>query len=414
MVGTGEYVTGFVDGKGSDSDKSTGVLALVCLDLKSRGKIGRLGMVGTNGKKLPALRQHMQRVLGDVYEGVDPSVIETWPADGVVARSAYKDAAAAFQPGDLAIIFTPDDTHYEIAMACIERGMHVMITKPPVKTLQQHLELVEAAKKHNVLCVAELHKRFDPIYLDARDRIRNLGPFSYYWSYMSQPKHQLETFKAWAGKSSDISYYLNSHHIDYHEWCLHGKARPVRVTAHCSTGVAKKMLDGVETEDTITIVVDWQNFEDGSVGHGVYTSSWVAPKADVHSQQRWFYMGQKGEVTVDQAHRGYTIAQDGTPFASVNPMFWKPTPSDGKFAGQRTYGYISFEVFCDAVAEVNSGRKKVADFDGVLPTIGTIVGTTAILEAGRRSLDEGGKPYELLYKGDDPFEVPVGMRPAKM
>ena len=26
----------------------------------------------------------------------------------------------------------------------------------------------------------------------------------------------LDTFKAWAGKSSDISYYLNSHHIDFH------------------------------------------------------------------------------------------------------------------------------------------------------------------------------------------------------
>merc|ERR1719210_647353 len=103
-----------------------------------------------------------------------------------------------------------------------------MITKPPVKTLKQHLDLVAAAKRKNVLCVAELHKRFDPIYMDARDRIRNLGPFS---------------------------YYFNSHHIDYHEWCMHGKARPVRVTAHGSTGVANVKL-GVETEDTITIVVD--------------------------------------------------------------------------------------------------------------------------------------------------------------
>eukprot|EP00405_Crypthecodinium_cohnii_P041538 CAMPEP_0206563814 /NCGR_PEP_ID=MMETSP0325_2-20121206/23076_1 /ASSEMBLY_ACC=CAM_ASM_000347 /TAXON_ID=2866 /ORGANISM="Crypthecodinium cohnii, Strain Seligo" /LENGTH=505 /DNA_ID=CAMNT_0054066303 /DNA_START=136 /DNA_END=1651 /DNA_ORIENTATION=+ len=411
MVGTGEYVTGFVGGKGVDSDKKCGVLALVCLDLRNRGKIGRLGMVGTNGQKLPALREHMQKALGEVYEGIDPSVIETWPKDGVVDPAAYKDAAAAFKPGDLAIIFTPDDTHYDIAMACIERGLHVMITKPPVKSLKQHLELVEAAKKHNVLCVAELHKRFDPIYLDARDRIRSLGPFSYFWAYMSQPKSQLDTFKAWAGKSSDISYYLNSHHIDYHEWCLHGKARPVRVTAHSSTGVAKEKLDGVETEDTITIVVDWKNFEDGSVGHGVYTSSWVAAKADVHSQQRWFYMGQKGEVTVDQAHRGYTVAQDGVPFASVNPLFWKPTPSEGRFAAQRTYGYISFEETVDAVAQVNSGKKSAADYDGLLPTIGTIAGTTAILEAGRRSLDAGGRPFELLYEGDGRFETPIGMRP---
>lgn len=33
-------------------------------------------------------------------------------------------------------------------------------------------------------------------------------------SDMSQPKFQLETFKSWAGIDSDISYYLNSHHID--------------------------------------------------------------------------------------------------------------------------------------------------------------------------------------------------------
>merc|ERR1712203_309880 len=195
---------------------------------------------------------------------------------------------------------------------------------------------------------------------------------------------------------------------------MHGKARPVRVVAHGSTGVAKQKLDGVETEDTITIVVDWQNFEDGSIGHGVYTSSWAAPKADVHSQQRWFYMGQQGEVTVDQAHRGYTVAKDGVPFASHNPLFWKPTPSGGKFSGQRTYGYISFEAFVEAAAEVTSGKKTAADFDGVLPTLSTIAGTTAILEAGRLSLDAGGKPFELLYSSDDPYETPNGMRPAAL
>jgi len=54
---------------------------------------------------------------------------------------------------------------------------------------------------------------------------------SYMYAYMSQPKHQLETFKAWAGESSDISYYLNSHHVDFCEWACFGKARPVRVVA---------------------------------------------------------------------------------------------------------------------------------------------------------------------------------------
>lgn len=39
-------------------------------------------------------------------------------------------------------------------------------------------------------------------------------------------------------------------------------------------------------------------------GTAVYTASWVAPKADVHSQQGFHYMGYTGEARVDQAHRG--------------------------------------------------------------------------------------------------------------
>lgn len=42
---------------------------------------------------------------------------------------------------------------------------------------------------------------------------------------MSQPKFQLETFKSWAGIDSDISYYLNSHHIDVSPLCLEIKSR---------------------------------------------------------------------------------------------------------------------------------------------------------------------------------------------
>ena len=36
MMGTGEYTTGYVGGKGADSDKSQGVVGLVCLDLMQK------------------------------------------------------------------------------------------------------------------------------------------------------------------------------------------------------------------------------------------------------------------------------------------------------------------------------------------------------------------------------------------
>jgi D-galacturonate reductase len=49
------------------------------------------------------------------------------------------------------------------------------------------------------------------------------------------------------------------------------------------------------------------------------------------------------------------------------------------------------------------------DFDGSLPTLATTVGATAILEAGRRSLDSGGRPIEIVYD-DVAAETPRAIR----
>ena len=50
-------------------------------------------------------------------------------------------------------------------------------------------------------------------------------------------------------------------------------------------------------------------------------------------------------------------------YKSVNPLFMKYTPTEGKFSGQLGYGYRSFEAFIDAVAAVNSGLKTVSSYD---------------------------------------------------
>lgn len=263
MIGTGEYTTGYVHGAPSDSDKSAGVVALTMFDLRSRGLVSRVGLCGVSGVKFPNIRDHLQRAIGNVYQGLDLT-LETFPGDQEVNPKAYLTALDSFQAGDAVTIFTPDDTHFEIALAAVERGLHVLVTKPVVKTLEEHRRLDEAAKARGVLVAVEVHKRWDPIYADARDRIQGLGPFSYLYAYMSQPKHQLHTFKSWAGISSDISYYLNSHHIDFHEWTVGEKSRPVQVTASAARGVASGEPYDMNCEDTITLLVDWENLDEVS------------------------------------------------------------------------------------------------------------------------------------------------------
>jgi D-galacturonate reductase len=100
------------------------------------------------------------------------------------------------------------DTHYDIAKYALERKLHVLLTKPAVQTLEHHNELIELAKQNGVICFVEHHKRFDPVYSDARARAANLGEMNFFNAWMSQPKNQLTTFRSWAGKDSDIRWGL--------------------------------------------------------------------------------------------------------------------------------------------------------------------------------------------------------------
>ena len=95
-----------------------------------------------------------------------------------------KKAIDQMKSGEAVVIFTPDRaclstkrihrlylnlaTHYPIAVYAIERGLHVLITKPATQLLSDHKDLISLAKKNNVICWVEHHKRrVNTIYSDA-------------------------------------------------------------------------------------------------------------------------------------------------------------------------------------------------------------------------------------------------------
>jgi D-galacturonate reductase len=352
--------------------------------MRERGLVGEISLVGRNGARFKAIREHFETNVKGAYPSLDVS-FNAYPKEPIVDESAYRVALGELKKGSAVLIFTPDDTHFEIAREALEAGMQVLVAKPLVKTVAEHQALMRLSEKYNLLLMLEVHKRFDPIYADAVDEIRTLGDFSHFNAYMSQPKSQLETFKAWAGISSDISYYLNAHHIDLLSWALQDIAKPLSLYAVASTGVASEKLSR-EVEDTITLTVTWQNLKSGNIGTSIHTASWIAPPSDVHSQQRFFYMGHKGEINIDQAHRGYTMSVDKKGFASRNPLFMKYTPRDGKFAGQNGYGYQSIEHFITASTALKNKSIMIDTLNKTLPTIANTLQTTAILEAGYKSL----------------------------
>ncbi|WP_051335350.1 Gfo/Idh/MocA family protein [Methylocapsa acidiphila] len=401
VIGAGEYVTGWTASGASRSDKRAGVALLSLLDLQRRGKIGKIRLCCRDGRRYPAIRTHIAESLSR-YAGLRPSDIETSPGDDEVDEQSWESALEALRPGDAAIVAVPDHLHAQITIRAARLGIHAFVLKPLVQTLEENFAICDAAR--NVLVLTDMHKRLDPIYADARDRARRLGDFGYYASYMSQPRRQLETFSAWAGVHSDISYYLNAHHVDWHVWTMEGRGRPLRVTASKATGVGEALL-GRSLEDTITLLVDWANIPSGAQGTAVYAASWVAPPSDVHSQQRFFGLWSDGEIRVDQAHRGYSVATLADGYSSPNPLFMRYSSSDGGFDGQESYGYRSIAEFIEAVARARACG-SVEAIPSTLPPPERQLQTTAILEAGRRSLDLQST-VSIEYDAKDQFR-PIG------
>jgi D-galacturonate reductase len=395
---------------------------MTLFDLQLRGRIKKILVAGTNGTKFPGIRNHLKKGLSQ-YKNMAHLADEflSFPSDNTERDPlAYQTALKQMNHGDIVIIFTPDHTHYTIICDCIKADMHVYCAKPLVQKLEHHLHVIELLKSSNrsLLSGIEVHKRWDPIYQDAYSRIASgkLGQFSLFHSYMSQPISQLETFSAWASET-DISYYLNSHHVDFHCWALTSleqstgvRWRPVTVYACGSSGMANHEPYNLKTEDSITLTVQWETIgETRYQGTATYCSSWIAPKqSDVHSQQRFFYQGTKGECNIDQAHRGYTLGSEETGFRSVNPLFMKYTPSlQGHFAGHMGYGYRSIASFVEAVIAVESKQEEFEVVRSLIPSMNENISTllcTAILDAGRKSLDNKSV-IKIEYENDSPIKL---------
>lgn len=76
---------------------------------------------------------------------------EPFPKAGATRNpDAYKEAIDSLPRGSAITIFTPDSTHFDIALYAIRRGIHVLVTKPAVQHLVDHLALVREAEKAGV------------------------------------------------------------------------------------------------------------------------------------------------------------------------------------------------------------------------------------------------------------------------
>lgn len=121
---------------------------------------------------------HMGRFHAEKFSRL-PGVEIAAVVDRDAARATISDYRTVIGKVDAAVVAVPTDLHHEVARACLESGVHVLVEKPLAATLAEADDLVDlAAKKNVVLQVGHVQRyssafralaaRVDrPLYIDA-------------------------------------------------------------------------------------------------------------------------------------------------------------------------------------------------------------------------------------------------------
>ena len=101
--------------------------------------------------------------------------------------SFFESLDGLLEAVDAVSIATPTPTHFDLALHCIKRGVHVLVEKPITQTLAQAEALVQAAKDSNLVVQVGHIERFNPAYRELKHVVdgtmmlavdlRRLSPF---------------------------------------------------------------------------------------------------------------------------------------------------------------------------------------------------------------------------------------------
>jgi len=90
--------------------------------------------------------------------------------------TCYNDLDQLLAQVDAVSLVTPTPFHFDLAMQCLERGIHMLVEKPITKTVEQ-AEILTRATEQSELVVQVGHiERFNPTFLELKNVLDDVSP----------------------------------------------------------------------------------------------------------------------------------------------------------------------------------------------------------------------------------------------
>jgi predicted dehydrogenase len=284
---------------------------------------------------------------------------------------------------DAVTVCTPDHLHREMALAAIDRGLHVLAEKPLDTTVEGCREIIDAAEAKGVLLQVDFHKRFDPEHRAVERAVRQgrMGTPLYGYAWMEDRiEVPADWFPQWAGDSSP-AWFLGVHFYDLVRWMIKSDAAEVYARAR------KEKLKSEISIDAYDSVSAHVTFENGA--NFAFQTSWILPRQfEAVVNQGVRIVGTGGIWEVDSQARGSQSCLEGAGMQTWNSNANREY--EDKQGRARLGGYVieSIEDFGRNVAYLKGGG-ALADLAGRYPSGEDGLQATRIAEAVHRSIESG-------------------------
>ncbi len=250
----------------------------------------RLGVIGCGGFGLYALQQFIQ------IEGIQ------LVAMAGTHREAAKMAALRFgipniedvqamvnrSDIDLVYIATPPFLHHPQAMMALEAGKHVICEKPMAMTGEQADEMIELARHHDLLVIANLMQRYNPMF-DAVKRVIDEKPLGetlhgYLENYASDENLPLEHWFWDPEKSGGIFIEHGVHFFDlFQGWLGEGEV----------VAAQRTIRPGATVEEQVQCTVRYESGVLVNMYHGFTNPSRL-------DRQEWRLIMERGDILLEE------------------------------------------------------------------------------------------------------------------
>jgi len=105
------------------------------------------------------------------------------------------EVMAASDCVDAIYIGTPNSTHHDIAIKCMQLGKHVLCEKPLASNAMQVKEMIECAKQNNVLLMEAMISTLSPNFRKAASLVPSIHPIKHYVASFCQYSSKYEKLK---------------------------------------------------------------------------------------------------------------------------------------------------------------------------------------------------------------------------